>query len=144
MSETTTAQVAHVLRNFVLRCDRCRQPRGVQVRCLANGDQGCVDCYRAENLAQPRPGKCVNCGVKTDERDCEGNFCHVNPCHPPAALTYLGYANNWPNYTNALVEQCRAAQHGPKGLRSSQTVGNCVREYSCSTCGYRYRVDSGD
>jgi hypothetical protein len=67
-------------------CALCRKPVHVQPRCSPAGDTICLDCYRADNLRQPAPGLCVNCGEDTDERNAEGLFCHLAPCEAPACL----------------------------------------------------------
>lgn len=53
----------------------------------------------------------------------------------------FGYANGWPQGNEpALVANCRILKHE---LESSSDA-RCVKRYTCSECGYFYRVDSTD
>jgi hypothetical protein len=49
----------------------------------------------------------------------------------------LGYANGWKN-TPDIVEKCRKKKHSISGV----TVSNCLHEYFCDICKYKYQVDS--
>jgi transposase-like protein len=54
-------------------------------------------------------------------------------------MTDYGYANGWVS-TPELVKECEAKKHSKiKYIRS-----NCLTEYECPTCGYKYKIDSGD
>ena len=54
-------------------------------------------------------------------------------------MTNYGFANGWVS-TPELVKECEAKKHSKiKYIRS-----NCLTEYECPTCGYKYKIDSGD
>lgn len=54
-------------------------------------------------------------------------------------MTNYGYANGWAE-TPEQVEKCYKAGH--KLL--VKNIGRCLNQYTCETCGYYYKVDSGD
>lgn len=53
----------------------------------------------------------------------------------------LGYMNEWYKEDlerdNILLE-CENENHE----LSKEIIGNCLTEYTCEICGYKYRVDS--
>ena len=51
----------------------------------------------------------------------------------------LGYANGWTS-TPEIVKQCEAKKHPVIKC----TENRCLTRYQCPTCGYEYKVDSGD
>ena len=55
-------------------------------------------------------------------------------------MTDLGYANGWKE-TPEIVKNCRPhpTQHPGYYVK---LVGNCLTEYGCTECGYKYLVDS--
>jgi hypothetical protein len=56
----------------------------------------------------------------------------------------LGYANGWTE-TPEEVKKCRDGHNkGEEHAGYSKTIGRCLTEYRCSTCGYSYKVDSSD
>ena len=50
-----------------------------------------------------------------------------------------GYANGWKE-TPEQVKRCRELKHPIQTVK----IGNCLTEYICPTCGYEYKIDSGD
>jgi len=51
----------------------------------------------------------------------------------------LGYVNGWEK-TPDIVHECREKGH----LGYAKTVGNCLREFGCEICAYKYLIDSSD
>lgn len=51
----------------------------------------------------------------------------------------FGYANGW-DETPKEVLDCAILKH----KRIKKTISNCLREYSCKECGYKYLIDSSD
>jgi hypothetical protein len=51
----------------------------------------------------------------------------------------LGYANGWRD-TPEEVQKCNDLGH--RGYSINR--GNCLNEYGCEICGYKYLVDSSD
>lgn len=54
-------------------------------------------------------------------------------------MTDLGYANGWEE-TPEIVKNCPHPIESP--YYYVKTVGNCLTEYGCTECGYKYLVDS--
>ncbi|MEN6404014.1 MAG: hypothetical protein ABFD94_18875 [Armatimonadia bacterium] len=54
-------------------------------------------------------------------------------------LVNLGMANGWKEYP-PIVCACLDAKHP----QQQRTIGRCLTEFRCETCGYRYEVDSSD
>jgi len=50
-------------------------------------------------------------------------------------LKNLGLANSWGENIPQVVKDC-------KHDLDVKNLGNCLNEFSCEVCGYRYRVDS--
>jgi transposase-like protein len=51
----------------------------------------------------------------------------------------FGFANGWVS-TPELVKECDAKKH-PK---IKYILSSCLTKYECPTCGYEYKIDSGD
>jgi len=51
--------------------------------------------------------------------------------------TDLGYANGWKDDPKE-VKKCKKKGHE----RQQKTIGNCLTEYYCDKCRYKYKVDS--
>ena len=49
-------------------------------------------------------------------------------------LKDLGYANGWKEDPE-IVKKC---QH----VKEVKNIGNCLNEYSCEICGFKFKVDS--
>ncbi len=52
----------------------------------------------------------------------------------------LGFANGWGKNTPEIVKECD--KQGHRGW--SRKVGNCLTEFGCGICAYKYLVDSSD
>jgi hypothetical protein len=55
----------------------------------------------------------------------------------PKELKSLGYANGWGDSTPELVAKCEHVGY-------TKNIGNCLNEFGCEICGYKYLVDSSD
>jgi hypothetical protein len=54
-------------------------------------------------------------------------------------LMDLGYVNGWKRRPR-LVGVCNSKGH----RKEYKNIGRCVEEVRCKTCGYKFRIDSGD
>jgi transposase-like protein len=51
----------------------------------------------------------------------------------------FGFANGWTS-TPEIVKQCKEKNHPV----IKYIENRCLTKYECPTCGYKYKIDSGD
>ena len=51
-------------------------------------------------------------------------------------MVNYGYANGW----KEIPEKVKNCIH----VRAEERIGKCLTKVTCHTCGYEYKIDSGD